>query len=123
MVSRMSFELAERVSKVPQLFECGDKSTAILLRDAGYFDEPEALSVDEIEVALRREPKLTDLWLKRATDQRIAGGWGIDREDGAYRVQNYANGNCLLVRDRWRACAEFVVRYVAFVGEVLAQLE
>jgi hypothetical protein len=117
----MSLELAERISQVPQLYEAGTKSTAALLIDTGYMENRQSLSVEEVEVALRRAPQLAKLWLKRAKDQRLSGGWGLDCEGAQYRVQSYADGKYLLVRDRLRACAEFIVRYVGFIGDVLAR--
>ncbi len=114
-------ELAERVSQVAKLYNSSDKSTAGLLKDAGFTENREALRVDDVEGVLKRDPNLTDLWLKRANDQRIAGGWGIEGENGAYRVQSYSDGHCLHLEDRGRACAEFVVRYVNFIADALAR--
>ena len=117
----MSSELAERVGHLPQAYEAGNKSTARLLLDAGLLEKHPALSVDEVEDVLRREPLLTDLWLKRAKDQRLGGGWSIDCGKDEYRVQNYADGKSVVVQGRLRACAEFIVRYVSFIGVVLAR--
>jgi hypothetical protein len=69
---------------------------------------------------------LADLWLKRSRDQRIAGGWGIEQDHGVYRIHRFTSsgfsaGKPIVLRDRIRACAEFVVRYVSFIGEVLAR--
>lgn len=113
-------QLADRVSHVPQLYEHSGKSTAALLADAGYLEAPHTLTVDAVEDVLRREPQLAKLWLRRGRDQRIAGGWGIERENGEFRVRSYAGGKDLLVQDRLRACAEFIVRYVSFIGDALA---
>jgi hypothetical protein len=117
----MASELAEKISRVPHLYETGNKSTACLLKDAGFPEMKNALSVEDIETIFKQEPHLAELWLKRGSDQRIAGGWGIEGKNGEYRVQSFADGHCLHVPDRCRACAEFVVRYVSFIGEVLAR--
>jgi len=98
----MSSELAERVGHLPQAYEAGNKSTARLLLDAGLLEKHPALSVDEVEDVLRREPLLTDLWLKRAKDQRLGGGWSIDCGKDEYRVQNYADGKSVVVQGRLR---------------------
>lgn len=115
----MPLELAEKVSHVPDTYNKGNKSTARLLKEAGFPANRRALSVDEVEDVLRREPGLADLWFKRGTDQRIVGGWGIEKEGGEYRVQSYSDGQCVHCQDRCRACAEFVVRYVTHIGDVL----
>jgi hypothetical protein len=117
----MSIALAERISEIPKLYEAGNKSTARLLKDAGFPARNRALHVEEVEAVLRRDPRLADLWLERSRDQRAAGGWGIERRDDAYRVINFASGRSMTVRGRIHACAEFVVRYVAFMGAVLAR--
>ena len=59
--------------------------------------------------------------LRRASDQKIAGGWSIEREGGQYRLQSYSDGTRLVERDRMKACAEFVVRYGSFIRDVLVR--
>jgi hypothetical protein len=51
----------------------------------------------------------------------MAGGWGIEREDDPYHVQNYSRGQYPVARNRLHACAEFIVRYVGFIRESLNQ--
>jgi hypothetical protein len=121
MVMHMSSELAEQVGHLPEAYADGNKSTAQLLLDAGLLEKRRTLSVDEVEDVLKREPRLANLWLKRAKDQRLAGGWSIDCGKDEYRVQNYADGKSVVVRNRLRACAEFIVRYVSFIGDVLTR--
>jgi hypothetical protein len=113
--------LAERISEVPELYEEGNESTARLLSKSGYLDAPQALTVEDVEQALSRHPELADRWLERGNDQRFAGGWGIKCDRGQYRVQSYAGGRHLLERKKLHAVAEFIVRYVAFIGDVLSR--
>ena len=117
----MTLELAEKVSEVPKLYEEGDKSTACLLEDFGFPERRKDVTVEDVEAVLKRRPGLTDLWLRRCQDQRLAGGWGIEHERDHWRIQNFADCRHLEVKDRIRACAEFVVRYVRFIGEVQAR--
>jgi hypothetical protein len=111
--------LAERVSEVPERYEKSDESTAHLLSDTGYLDAPQTLKVEDVEQALEHHPGLADHWLERGHDQRLTGGWGIECDHGQYRVQSYANGRYLLERQKLHAVAEFIVRYVGFIGDVL----
>ncbi len=111
--------LAERVSEVPELYDRGNDSTARLLGKTGYLDRPQDLAVADVEQALTRHPELADRWLERGHDQRLTGGWGIECDHGQYRVQSYASGRHLLERKKLHAVAEFVVRYVGFIGDVL----
>jgi hypothetical protein len=117
----MTLELARKVSEVPKLYEEGNKSTARLLREFGFPEQRASINVDDVEAALKHDPRLAELWLRRSHDQLIAGGWSIDQEDGHWRIQNLSAHSCLDVEDRIRACAEFVVRYVAFIGDVQAR--
>jgi len=116
--SPMCRELAEQVTTIPDRFEAENKSTARLLKEAGFPQRRQDLSVEEVEKALRKSPKLADKWLKRGSEQRLAGGWGIEHEGCTYRIQNFADGTAETEEDRFRACALFVVRYVGFIGVV-----
>ncbi len=117
----MTSALAEQVSEVPRKYEMGQKSTARLLKDVGFPEKRQALSVEDMERALAEDPDLAVLWFKRGNDQRFAGGWGIECEGEEYRIQSYDGGGGVIVHDRLRACAEFVVRYVTFIGDVQAR--
>ena len=111
--------LAQRVSEVPDAYEHGNLSTVRLLAQAGFLEKPHALTVSDVESALAEDPNLAELWLERGRDQRLAGGWGIEQDRGHYRVQNYSNGQYLVEQDRLHACAEFIVRYVGFIRQVV----
>jgi hypothetical protein len=114
--------LAENISEVPKLYAEGNKSTARLLKDFGFPEQRQAVTVEEVEAVLARRPRLADLWFKRGRDQLLAGGWSIERRDDHWHIQNYSDHRHLDVKDRTRACAEFVVRYVAFIGDLQARL-
>jgi hypothetical protein len=111
--------LAQRISEVPDIYQHSNRSTAALLKETGYLEAPQALTVGDVEQALEQDPNLAELWLERGMDQRLAGGWGIECAHGQYRIQSYASGRHLLEKDRLHACAEFIVRYVGFIGEVV----
>jgi hypothetical protein len=64
----MVSELAERVGRVPHLYETGNKSTACLLKDAGFPETQDTLSVEEVERVFKEQPQLAELWLKRGSD-------------------------------------------------------
>ncbi|HKU65998.1 MAG TPA: hypothetical protein VJQ06_13160 [Rhizomicrobium sp.] len=96
-------------------------STACLLRQAGFLDTSQVLDVAAVEQALRHHPGLADRWLERGHDQRLVGGWGIECDHGQYRVQSFASDHHLLERKKLHAVAEFVVRYVGFIREVLTR--
>jgi hypothetical protein len=118
----MTSELAEKISELPKLYAEGNKSTARLLREVGFPEKRDAVTVEEIEAVLKQRPRLADLWLARRHDQLLAGGWSIEHRNDHWRIQNFSDHRHLDVKDRIRACAEFVVRYVAFIGEVQARM-
>ncbi|MGH7968750.1 MAG: hypothetical protein ACREIC_08495, partial [Limisphaerales bacterium] len=117
-----SLELAEKISEVPKLYVEGNKSTACLLKGFGFPERRKDVTVEEIETVLKRRPRLADLWLARCRDQLFAGGWGIEHQDDHWRIQNFSDRQHLEVKDRIRACADFIVRYVGLIGEVQARL-
>jgi hypothetical protein len=117
----MVSQLAREIGHVPEQYDHGNRSTACLLEEAGFPDARGKVQVDEVEDVLRREPYLIDLWLRRSRDQRYAGGWGIEHAGDDYRVRSFADKTVLGWKDRTRACAEFVARYVQFIGEVQAR--
>ena len=57
----MASELADQVSLIPKLFAATDKSTACLLKEFGFPQARHALSVDDLEAILKRDPHLADL--------------------------------------------------------------
>jgi len=116
--------LAQRISEVSQT----SMNTAIVPppRFEGRRVYPGgAASVDggDVEEALEQDPNLAELWLERGMDQRLGRRWGIERVHGQYRIQRYASGRHLLEKDRLHACAEFIVRYVGFIGEVVRRYQ
>ena len=115
----MTSQLAQKISEVPELYDKGDESTATLLKETGFLEAPDELRVDDVEEVLSQKPKLADRWLERGQDQRLVGGWGIEREHGQYRVQSFGSGMHMLEKDRLHATSEFIVRYVRFIGDVL----
>jgi hypothetical protein len=117
----MSSNLAEKVSRVPELFEAQDASTATLLKQSGYLDAPQKLTVADVEEELAHQPELAGKWLKRGRDQRLVGGWGLERERGQYVLRDFSSRARIVENSRAHAIAEFVVRYVDFIAKVLAR--
>jgi hypothetical protein len=74
-----------------------------------------------VEQILRENENMAPLWIKRGMDQRYVGGWGIESFDGKFAVVCFANGRKFPFEDRLKACAEFIVRYLGFIGEVQAR--
>ena len=116
-------QIAERIVHLPENYEHGNRSTATLIRDSGLLEKPEELQPETVEEILRDEPELTESWLKRWGDQRIAGGWVMDCEGKSYRLKNFASGRSVLITDKFHAIAEFIVRYVRRIQDVVVKYE
>lgn len=119
----MASPLAKQISEVPELYDRCDASTATLLRQTGFLEAPEALKVEDVEEALGQEPQLAQRWLERGHDQQLVGGWGIERQGEQYRIQSFGSGMHMLEQNRLHATAEFIVRYVRFIGDVLQRTQ
>lgn len=111
-----------KIVRVPEEFAKRDRSTSRLLEDIGFPEARDVLKTQDVEQALRDEPCLTDLWLKRGKDQRYAGGWGIECLGGKFTVVSYADGRKARFEDRFKASADFIVRYLCFIGDVQARV-
>lgn len=58
--------------------------------------------------------------MARSGDQRIMGGCGIEAQGDMYRIHRHGNSfGYLSFADRAQVVAEFAVRYVWFICEVL----
>jgi hypothetical protein len=118
----MTTELAEKLVRVPERFERTDCSTAALIAETGYLEQPDGLKTEDVQEVLASKPELAERWLARGQDQRLVGGWGIDCEGGRYLIRPYGvetSERRLVEKDRLRATAEFIVRYVGRIGEVM----
>ena len=76
------------------------------------------LKARDVEEILRENPSLMEMWVARGQDQRYAGGWGIERLEGQFRIVSYGTGQKVKFDDPVKGCAEFVVRYLCFIGDI-----
>lgn len=113
--------LAQDITEVPLDFEARNRSTACLLKDAGFPDLRGAVTADEVRAVLRAEPELIDLWLERGDDQRLARGWGLQRHGSGYCLVDFATGDVQTFDDSLEVIAQFIVRYVGRIGDVMAR--
>lgn len=108
-----------RIVEIPEEYARRDRSTGCLLKDIGFPEARGLLKIEDVEQALRQAPHLARLWLGRGSDQRYAGGWGLECLDGRSRIVSYGDGRkSEWTEDRIKALAEFIVRYLGFIGDV-----
>jgi hypothetical protein len=123
IAAAMHNEVAEKICHLPQVYEAGDCSTATLLEESGFVEQPDSLDEGQVETILREEPALAELWLQRSGDQRLVSGWVLDCLGGAYYLKNFSSGSDSHFADRNKACAAFIVRYVGRIRRVLLKHE
>jgi hypothetical protein len=117
----MILQTLKKIVRVPEEFARRDRSTNSLLEDIGFPAARAELKASDVEPLLRADQDLVDLWMTRGHDQRFVGGWGIESRDGHYAVISFADGRKIPFQDRYAACAEFLVRYLCFIGDVQAR--
>jgi hypothetical protein len=117
--ARMISPRLRQIVAIPEEYARRDRSTGCLLEDLGFPEARLFLKTEDVEQILNDEPRLAALWIRRGKDQRYAGGWGIECLSGNYRVVSYGDGR----KGAWqsdpaKAVAEFIVRYLCFIGDV-----
>jgi len=108
-----------KIVALPEEYARRDRSTGCLLQDMGFPEARGLLKTEDVAQILKEEPRLAPLWIRRGKDQRYAGGWGIECLSGLSRVVSYGDGRAgAWEKDQSKAVAEFIVRYLGFIGDV-----
>ena len=110
--------LVADICKIPaRLEERGEVSVVTLLDESGYRSAPTDLNVEAVVAYLERHPPLIDAWIGYSTDKRVSSGWYIVEDSGErFVVGWYPQGERFFFEDRYRACAEFIVREVRSIA-------
>ena len=108
-----------KIVALPEEYARRDRSTGCLLQDMGFPEARGLLKTEDVAQILKEEPRLAPLWIRRGKDQRYAGGWGLECLEGRTRVISYGDGRKgAWESDLCKALAEFIVRYLGFIGDV-----
>jgi hypothetical protein len=104
--------VVEKVCRVPDLLKVErNKSVLDLVADSGYFEQPDALTVEGVSAYLRDHSELIHSWLLYSSDKRTGSGWYFDEpRPGEYVVGYYPGGPRGEFHDATSACAEFIWR-------------
>ncbi len=100
-----------RIISLPALFQQGGKTPVDLLRESGYLESPDSVSVDAVAEALRESPELVDRWLIWSENKRTDSGWYFERtESGDYIIGYFPAGKVAsqTFRDPYSAAAQFI---------------
>lgn len=139
--------VVENLVRLPVDFrQIGTLSPVALIERSGYLETPEAVTRERVLALLQKSPELVDEWRIWSMDKRC-DGWGFREENGLYVVAHFSiegavpvpgatftledgrtiqhtwkGGQLRIVdrltfRDRFEACAEFVLREVASIAQ------
>jgi hypothetical protein len=92
-----------------------DKSPFALLKETGYFELHNEVSVSDIHNALARDPACVQEWMQYIDDQRCSSSWYfVLNDEGLYEVGFYdsktdpARSNQVVYENAMDACAAFI---------------
>jgi hypothetical protein len=113
--------VASAICQLPVLFRStDDRSMLDLLAITGYTPGLTRLTRDALLAALRVEPALVDVWLTHSVDKRTPSGWYFSSEQGASVVAFHPDGPRFAFADPIEACAEFILREVDGLAELMS---
>jgi|SRR5579862_6671763 len=105
------------ICEIPLRFKAGNVSVWILVNESGYRESSKVISVEAVSSYLAEHPHLVKAWLLYSDDKRVSSGWFLaERAADAFEVGHYPKGKTLSFSDRYRACAEFIIREVGSVS-------
>jgi hypothetical protein len=87
----------------------GNKSAVQMIQDIGLSSEKVFLLQEEIEQFLHMRPDLVEAWLTWSDDKRVTSGWYFTEKSLEFVVGFHPKGDISRYRDKFAACAEFMV--------------
>ena len=110
----MNNELSvRRICNLPIDFRSGEKSAIDLVRASGIGFR--SLTTAEVLPVLQSNPMLIDEWISWSEDQRCTPAYYIQQEGDCYVVGRLPEGEQVEFDDRFRACADFIVKAVNLI--------
>ena len=89
-----------------------NKSIYDLLKETGYFEIHDKISVESIRNRLAQSPEYVEDWILYSKDKRNSSGWYFKQEDSQRYVVGFLNGkgnnSHKEYADRLEACAIFI---------------
>jgi hypothetical protein len=107
-----SAPMIESVCRLPIDYHAiGTKTLIQLMEEAGYFENPSAVTESAIQSCLAKHPDFCAAWIGYSQARRTDSGWVIDVRNGMFIVFYHPNGSTKLkYNDRSAACAAFAIR-------------
>jgi hypothetical protein len=108
-------DIATEIVTIPRKFHTSDMSIFDLLKETGYFELHNEVSVSDIRNALARDPACVQEWMQYIDDQRCSSSWYFALNDkNLYEVGFYdsnadpARSNQVAYDNAMDACAAFI---------------
>ena len=108
-------DIATEIVTIPRKFHKRDMSIFDLLKETGYFELHNEVSVSDIRTALARDPACVQEWMRYIDDQRCSSSWYfLLNDEGLYEVGFYdsspdpARSNQVVYENAMDACAAFI---------------
>jgi hypothetical protein len=107
--------IATEIVTIPRRMHSEGKSPFTLLKETGYFELHDQISVSDIREALARDPACVQEWMQSIDDQRCSSSWYfVLNDEGLYEVGFYdsntdpARSNQVVYENAMHACAAFI---------------
>src|SRR6476646_6091448 len=111
----MEMNIATEIVTIPQRMHSTDKSPFTLLKQTGYFELRDQISVSDIREALAHNAACVQEWMQYIDDQRCSSSWYfVLNDEGLYQVGFYdsntdpARSNQVVYENAMDACAAFI---------------
>jgi hypothetical protein len=107
--------IATEIVKIPRTFQIRrDMSIVALLKETGYFELHDQVSVNDIRQALTRDPACVREWMQYSEDQRCPGWYLSLNDENLYEVGFFSDNaeshysNRVQYESAMDACAVFI---------------
>jgi hypothetical protein len=108
-------DIAMQIVTIPRRMHSEDKSPFALLKETGYFELHDQVSVDDIRNAIVRDPACVQEWIQYIDDQRCSSSWYfVLNDEGVYEVGFFdsntdpVRSNQVVYENAVDACAAFI---------------
>jgi hypothetical protein len=83
--------MIKKICQIPIEFKSGNKSICDLLKETGYFENSDSVTIDSFDKYLKNNDKIIQEWLAYSEDKRTSGGWYIIKKNNSIIVGHLDN--------------------------------
>jgi len=121
MLSARINNMIKEICQIPLKLEMENKSPYDLLKESGYFENSNVLTVEHIEEYLNKNKDIIMEWLNYSSDQRTPSGWYFIEENKTPIVGYLNNGKREQEKeysDLTQACAIFIFKEIESIKTI-----